>query len=159
METRESRRSDARPGERTPLFTCWRLESRFPGAAVVVERDAMDIDPMKRLALALALLFLPAAACDAATNAANGAGSLVEKTALSIEHKTNDAAITVAVKGALVDADEVLGRQVKVGTYNSVVSLSGTVPTPELKARAEQIALQARGVVKVLNALDVGPLQ
>lgn len=112
---------------------------------------------MKRATLALALALLPAG-CDAATNAANGAGALVEKTAVSLEQKTNDAAITVAVKGALADADDVLGRQVKVGTFKSVVSLSGTVPTPEAKVRAEQIALQARGVVRVLNALDVGPL-
>jgi hyperosmotically inducible protein len=120
----------------------------------------METDPMKRAAVALALALLPGAAgCDAATNAANGAGALVDKAALSIEQKTNDAAITLAVKGALADADGVLARQVKVGTYNSIVSLSGTVPTPELKARAEQIALEARGVVRVLNALDVGPLQ
>ena len=135
------------------------MTAYFPGAATVVERDAMDTHPMKRAALALTLPLLLAAGCDAATNAANGAGAFVEKTTLSLEHKTNDAAITVAVKGALVDADDVLGRQVKVGTFNSIVSLSGTVPTPELKARAEQIALQARGVVKVINALDVGPLQ
>src|SRR5580704_9235372 len=119
----------------------------------------MDTHPMKRAALALTLPLLLAAGCDAATNAANGAGALVEKTAVSIEQKTDDAAITLAVKGALTDADDMLARQVKVGTFKGVVSLSGTVPTPESKARAEQIALQARGVVRVLNALDVGPLQ
>ena len=129
----------------------------------VVEPAPMKPDPTHRAPVVLfllpALLALSGAAgCDAAANAANGAGAMVEHTALDIEHKTNDTAITLAVKGALVDADDMLGRQVKVGTFNSIVSLTGTVPTPEAKARAEQIALGARGVVRVINAIDVGPL-
>ncbi len=110
-------------------------------------------------ALALALLaVLPAAGCDTATNAANGAGAFVERTAEKIEQKTSDASISLAVKGALVDNDDMLGRQVKVGTFNGVVSLSGTVPTAEAKARAEQLASQAKGVVRIINAIDVGPI-
>ena len=105
----------------------------------------------------MASIALLLAGCDAATNAANGAGAIVEKTAETDRQKTNDAAITLAVKGALIDADDVLGRQVKVGSLDGVVSLSGVVPTPEDKARAEQIALEAKGVVRVVNALDVGP--
>ncbi len=62
------------------------------------------------------------------------------------------------MKGALAQADDMLGRRVVVGTFNGVVSLSGTVPTAEAKVRAEQIAMQARGVVRVVNAIDVGPV-
>lgn len=109
-------------------------------------------------ALILTLTLLAAAGCDAATNAANGAGAFVEKTAEKIEQKTSDASITLAVKGALAQADDMLGRRVVVGTFNGVVSLSGTVPTAEAKVRAEQIAMQARGVVRVVNAIDVGPV-
>jgi len=50
----------------------------------------------------------------------------------------------------------VLGREVKVGSLDGVVSLTGVVPTAEAKARAEQITLKVEGVVRVLNAIDVG---
>jgi hyperosmotically inducible periplasmic protein len=118
----------------------------------------MNIDSRKPATLVLTLALLAAAGCDAASNAANGAGAYLDKTAEKIEQNTSDASITLAVKGSLVEADDKLGRQVKVGTFKGVVSLSGTVPTAEAKARAEQIATQARGVVRVINALDVGPL-
>jgi osmotically-inducible protein OsmY len=118
----------------------------------------MKIEPMNRATLALTLTLLSAAGCEAATNAANGAGAFVEKTAVNIEQKTSDASITLAVKGSLVQSDDMLGRQVKVGTANGIVSLWGTVPNAESKARAEQLATQARGVVRVINAIEVGPL-
>jgi osmotically-inducible protein OsmY len=104
----------------------------------------------------LLLGLLPLAGCEAATNAANGAGAFVEQTAKKIEQKTDDAAITLAVKGALVEADEKLAKEVQVGSLKGVVSLAGTVPTADAKARAEQIALGVKGVVRVLNGLDVG---
>jgi len=118
----------------------------------------MKIDATRPAMLALALTLVAAAGCDAAANAANGAGAFVEKTAEKIEQKTSDASITLAVKGSLVKADDMLGRQVRVGTFNGVVSLSGTVPTAEAKARAEQITTEAHGVVRVINAIEVGPL-
>jgi len=108
-------------------------------------------------ALALAGALAGVTGCEATTNAANGAGAFIEKTAEKVEQKTTDASIALAVKGALVSADDKLGDAVKVGSLNGVVSLSGTVPTPEAKARAEEIALRTRGVVRVMNALDVGP--
>jgi hyperosmotically inducible periplasmic protein len=119
----------------------------------------METPAMHRAVLAFTLALVPAAAgCEAATNAANGAGAVIEKTAEKVGQQTSDASITIAVKGALMEADDVLGKNVKVGTANSgVVSLSGTVPTPEHKARAEAIALKVKGVVRVLNVLDVGP--
>lgn len=114
--------------------------------------------PLPRYAsAALLLLVLPAAGCEAATNAASGAGAFAEKAAAKIEQKTGDAALTLAVKGALVKADDKLGRDVKVGALDGVVSLSGVVATPEAKARAEEITLGVKGVVRVMNAIDVGP--
>lgn len=97
------------------------------------------------------------AGCNAAANAAAGAGAYVEKTAEKIGQKTDDASITLAVKGALLRADEKLGKQVKVSTGNGIVSLVGNVPTPEDRMRAEQIAGTVNGVVRVINALEVGP--
>jgi osmotically-inducible protein OsmY len=105
-----------------------------------------------------ALAVLPLAGCEAANNAAKGADAYLEKVGEKIGQGTEDAAITVAVKGALLKADEMLAKQVKVGSLKGRVSLSGTVPTAADKAKAEQIALTVKGVESVLNALDVGPV-
>jgi osmotically-inducible protein OsmY len=104
------------------------------------------------LALAAPLLL----GCEAAHNAAAGAGAFVEKTAQDVEQGTDDTALTLAVKGALFKADENLAHAVHVGSFKNRVSLSGTVPTAEDKARAEQIVMGVKGVEKVVNALDVG---
>jgi hyperosmotically inducible protein len=100
---------------------------------------------------------LTLAGCDAASNAAAGAGAYLDKTAEKIGQTTDDAGITIAVKGALLDADEKLADKIKVSTGNGVVSLVGTVATPEDKMRAEQIAGTVKGVVRVINAIDVVP--
>src|SRR4051794_24141053 len=99
---------------------------------------------------AVILVSLALAGCNAAQNAAAGAGAYMEKTAEKIGQKTekaaekigqttDDASITVAVKGELLRADERLGKLVKVSTGNGIVSLAGAVPTAEDKARAEEI--------------------
>jgi len=97
------------------------------------------------------------AACEAASNAAAGVGAYAEKTANKIGQTTDDASITIAVKGALFEADEKLAKRVHVSTGNGIVSLAGAVGTPEDKARAEQVAGKVKGVVRVINALDVVP--
>jgi osmotically-inducible protein OsmY len=45
--------------------------------------------------------------------------------------------------------------RVNVDTNNATVYLNGTVETPEQKARAEQLAWQAKGVKSVVNNLQV----
>lgn len=113
---------------------------------------------MKRTVILLALLSLPVAGCEAATNAASGVAAFADKTAEKIERKTDDTATTIAVKGALLKADEKLANQVHVGTANGgIVSLWGTVPSPDKKAQAEQIAMSVKGVVRVVNAIEIGP--
>lgn len=115
---------------------------------------------MRRAAMTAAILAsLGAGGCEAANNAATGAGAFVEKTAEKIGQKTDDASITMAVKGKLFEADEKLASRVKVSTGNGVVSLVGAVPAAEDKVRAEQIAGTVRGVVRVINAIDVVPQQ
>ena len=118
----------------------------------------MKTGPTIHVALFLPLALLLGAGCEAASNAANGAGAVIEHTAEKIGQKTNDAAIVVAVKGELIKADDKLSK-VTVGSLDGVVSLAGTVPTAEQKAHAEQIAMQVKGVVKVMNAIDVAPAQ
>jgi hyperosmotically inducible protein len=110
-----------------------------------------------RLPLASALLLaLGLAGCEAANNAVAGTDAILTKTAEKISQKTDDEALTLAVKGALVKADDKLGWRVKVGAVGGSVSLSGKVPTPEDKAKAEDIASRVKGVTRVLNAIDVG---
>src|SRR3954451_1226513 len=118
----------------------------------------METDATRRALVGTAMgLCFTVCGCEAASNAAQGAGAFVEKTAERIEQKTSDASIIVAVKGSLVKENEALGRTVSVGSLNGVVSLAGTAPTPEARARAEEVALKVKGVTRVLNSIDVVP--
>jgi osmotically-inducible protein OsmY len=105
----------------------------------------------------LILLGLGLGGCEAAQNAAAGAGAYMEKVGQKMETKTEDTAITIAVKGALLKADDKLATRVKVSTGGGVVSLVGTVPTAGDKAKAEEIAAAQKGVQRVINAIEVGP--
>jgi hyperosmotically inducible periplasmic protein len=67
----------------------------------------------------------------------------------------DDATITASVKSKLV-ADKASNlTRVDVDTNNGTVYLNGTVESPELKSRAEQLAWQASGVKTVVNNLQV----
>jgi len=67
----------------------------------------------------------------------------------------DDASITTAVKSKLV-ADKALNlTRVHVDTNNGTVYFNGTVETPEQKARAEEIAREAKGVRSVVNNLQI----
>lgn len=67
----------------------------------------------------------------------------------------DDASITTSVKAAFVRDPVVKALDVKVDTFKGTVQLNGFVDTPEMKARAEQIARGVPGVVGVQNALTV----
>lgn len=68
----------------------------------------------------------------------------------------NDAAITAQVKTRLL-ADEVTRSiNINVDTEAGVVTLRGTAPSAEAKARAEEVAKAVDGVQVVANALIVG---
>ena len=83
---------------------------------------------------------------------AAGCQSMTGKTA---GENVDDATITAAVKSKLV-ADKASNlTRVNVDTNNSTVYLNGTVESPEQKARAEQLAWQAKGVKSVVNNLQV----
>ncbi len=93
------------------------------------------------------------AGCAAAENAAEGTKSLATEAGQGV----TDGSITFAVKAALIEDDTVESRQVNVDTRDGVVTLRGTQPTEQAKARAERIAGKARGVRRVVNELTVGP--
>ena len=67
----------------------------------------------------------------------------------------DDASITASVKSKLVGDKASNLTRVNVDTNNATVYLNGTVETPEQKARAEQLAWQAKGVKSVVNNLQV----
>jgi hyperosmotically inducible protein len=81
-----------------------------------------------------------------------GCRAMTGKTAGEV---VDDANITATVKSKLV-ADKVSNlTRVDVDTTNGTVYLNGTVDTAEQKARAEQLASQAKGVKAVVNNLQV----
>jgi hyperosmotically inducible periplasmic protein len=83
---------------------------------------------------------------------AAGCQSMTGKTA---GQNIDDATITASVKSKLV-ADKASNlTRVNVDTNNSTVYLNGTVESAEQKARAEQLAWQAKGVKSVVNNLQV----
>jgi osmotically-inducible protein OsmY len=60
--------------------------------------------------------------------------------------------VRAALMSALTAANE---QDIEPQTANGVVTLTGSVKSKELRARAEQVARQVRGVRAVKNALTV----
>jgi len=83
---------------------------------------------------------------------AAGCQSMTGKTA---GQNVDDATITAAVKTKLVADKAANLTRVNVDTNNSTVYLNGVVDSVEQKARAEQLAWQAKGVKSVVNNLQV----
>jgi len=81
-----------------------------------------------------------------------GCQSMTGKTA---GENIDDATITSSVKTKLVAEKASNLTRVDVDTNSGTVYLNGTVESPELKARAEQLAWQAKGVKNVVNNLQV----
>ena len=66
-----------------------------------------------------------------------------------------DSKITASVQSKLT-ADRVSNfTRVDVDTERGVVNLSGVVPSPEQKTRAEELARQVNGVTRINNNLQV----
>ena len=93
------------------------------------------------ISLALALLF-SVTACSSLTG--QTAGQYVD-----------DSTITTSVKAKLVADKAVNLTRIDVDTTNRVVSLNGVVESPEHKTRAEQLAMQVSGVLRVDNNLQI----
>lgn len=81
-----------------------------------------------------------------------GCQTLTGKTA---GENVDDSTITAAVKSKLVADKAANLTRVDVDTNRGTVYLNGTVETPEMKAQAERIAWQAKGVKAVVNNLQV----
>lgn len=74
----------------------------------------------------------------------------------TIGRLTDDAVLTARVKTVLIKDEEVMARKIDVDTLNGVVTLSGLVESEAVSRRAEALAAQVEGVVRVRNNLQVG---
>ena len=93
---------------------------------------------MAALGLALSL-----AGCEAASNAAAGAGVLAEQTI----DRAKDASIKLAIKAAINDDPGLSPKAIEIYVVEGVVTLRGTQPTLDARQRAETDAWKARGVL------------
>lgn len=79
-------------------------------------------------------------------------------TTQSPERQAEDAAITTEVKSKLAaDVDLTTVTNIEINTTNGVVTLVGQVSSEAMKRRAEEVAKQVEGVVRVTNNLQVEP--
>lgn len=67
----------------------------------------------------------------------------------------DDTTITTEVKAKLATEKAANLTRISVATANGTVSLTGMVPTPSDRARAEEITRQVKGVRAVRNGLQV----
>src|ERR1700722_10141065 len=95
----------------------------------------------------------------AAGHEMKGAGEDTEAAAKDTFHGTTravkDTTITAEVKEALMSDSEIKSSKIHVRTSGGVVTLKGNVPSPDMAARAAQIAQQKEGVKSVDNRLMV----
>lgn len=80
-------------------------------------------------------------------------GCTVARHQESASSYAKDKEIAARIKTSMYADPQVKGTQVKVNSLNGVVQLSGFVDSQAAKDRAEQIATNTPGVVKVFNNL------
>lgn len=68
-----------------------------------------------------------------------------------------DRAIKTAIVTSIKSDVELLQNDIQVEVSNAKVILTGSVPTEEMKARAEKYAKSTEGVIDVLNKIEVDP--
>jgi osmotically-inducible protein OsmY len=75
----------------------------------------------------------------------------------AIADATADARVTAAIKGKLVADSGLASLKISVNTTAGVVTLSGTVPSPEDISKAMLLAMDTDGVREVVSTLQVKP--
>lgn len=133
----------------------------------------------KKISVLIAVCFvsLTLSACHRDEHAAENAGRKIDQAAAQGEQKMqqatadlkadaktesaearaqwDDATITTKVKAALLAEPGLKSMQITVDTTNGVVTLSGSVDTPQLMTRATEVAQSVDGVKSVKNSLGV----
>jgi hyperosmotically inducible periplasmic protein len=75
----------------------------------------------------------------------------------SISDATADARVSTAIKAKLVKDSDLSAWDIHVSTTDGVVTLSGTVASPELIGKAMELALDTDGARQVISTLQVKP--
>jgi osmotically-inducible protein OsmY len=88
--------------------------------------------------------------------AAGGAGYAANQER-GVGGSVSDFKIKTNVQNAWLKADPALQGDFDVTVYQGRVLLTGNAPTPELKARAQQVASGVAGVRTVYNEIEVAP--
>ncbi len=70
---------------------------------------------------------------------------------------TTDTEVVARVTAALLEDPRTARYAIEVASEHGIVTLSGVVPSEEVKRAAEEIARRQKGVVTVINALEVRP--
>lgn len=83
-------------------------------------------------------------------------GGCQSMTGRSTGQFVDDQSVTASVKAKLVADKAANLTRVGVKTVNGTVYLTGSVDSAEQKARAEELAMRARGVKQVINQLQIG---
>jgi osmotically-inducible protein OsmY len=91
------------------------------------------------------------AAVDAGKVAANKMAEVAKETGAVV----NDGWITTKVKAKFADETLLKGSEITVDTKDHEVTLSGTAPSAQAKARAEEIASGTEGVRRVIDRLAI----
>ena len=109
------------------------------------------VQDVRKVVGAWAIAACLTAGCTPADNAAAGAKSFFSE----VGDKVTDASISFAINAAYMDDALVKSKQIKVSTTDGVVTLKGTQPTLEAKARAIEIARGTKGVTAVYDGIVV----
>lgn len=75
----------------------------------------------------------------------------------AIKDATADARVTAAIKAKLVKDPDLSAWDIHVSTSDGVVTLSGTVASPDLIGKAMELALDTDGAQQVISTLQVKP--
>jgi osmotically-inducible protein OsmY len=81
-----------------------------------------------------------------------------EKAGTAVSDATANARITTAIKTKLIADSGLSAFKIDVDTTDGVVTLSGTVPSPEAISHAMKLAMEVEGVQQVISTLTVRPV-
>lgn len=92
---------------------------------------------------------------DQAAMAARNAANATKDAANTVGEKVSDSMITASVKAELAKDSSLSALAINVDTANGRVTMSGSAPTGDARAKATTLAKAVKGVVDVDNKLIV----
>lgn len=88
--------------------------------------------------------------------AAGGAGYAADQER-GVKGTAHDFALKTDIQSAWIQADPQMQADLNVTVYEGRTLLTGTAPTPEMKAQAQEVASRVPGVRAVYNEIEVAP--